>query len=72
MPFRIRVPIVTVVYKEVDVETTSEELAIEEAMKKINEMNIAAITQEITQSDGTVHIDCVDEWEIGDYEIVDE
>ena len=47
-------------------------MAIEEAMQKINEMNIATITQEITQSDGTVHIERVDDWKIGDCEIVDE
>ena len=72
MPLKIRVPIVTITYKEIQVESTDEELAIEEAMKKINDMNIATITQEITQNDGTVHKDHVDDWEIGDCEIVDE
>ena len=57
---------------DVEVESETEELALLEAKSKLNEGNIATINIKVMQNDGTVHIDRVDDWEIGDYEIVDE
>ena len=69
---RVRVPIVNITYIDVEVESETEELALLEANSKLNEGNIATINIEVIQSNGTVHSDRVDDWEIGDYEFIND
>ena len=68
----VKVPIKATLYIDVPVENDKEELALLEAGYKLNEHNIATINIEVIQNNGTVHSERVDDWEIGDYEFIDE
>lgn len=72
MSKRVRIEFKPTIYIDLPSDCDTEELALLEVMGKFNEMNIASVNMEIVQTDGTVHIDCADDWEIGECEIVDE
>lgn len=72
MPKYVTVELKPVVYVKIPVESDKEDLAVLEAGYKFNEMNIESINLEVIQSDGTIHIDRVDDWKIGDYKLIDD
>ena len=59
-------------YVKIPVENEKEELALLEALEKMNENTIASIEIKITQTDGTVHIGHADDWKIEDCEFDNE
>ena len=72
MSKKVRVPLMTTIYIDLPVDDVVEDLAIIEAINKLDEGSISRIDLTITQSDGTIHIDRADEWKVGDYKFINE